>query len=221
MTGGNPDYCTSCDIDGSYPILDLGNQDETGNPLPTCLTELPAQRAIVIVQNNKLLGVLNLATQYGGANENGTRTDQADADPDLGLGSNQSENPPSFEDCPEDVEDCTSLPPPPGSDGEGPEGQGPEGAGPEGEGGMPMDPEPNMADIPPEIRHDIGMERHLPKIMDIIEMYDILGIGANRDIEDTCTFASGEERFPRNMHPSIMYLAIPCPVDCMSCAMTR
>lgn len=65
---------------------------DLGAVKPTCVADLPAKRAIVIVQNNKLIGVTNQATQYGGSDSTGKRTDQSKADPTLGRESNTAAN---------------------------------------------------------------------------------------------------------------------------------
>lgn len=87
FTSGDADYCTSCDLD-TKPILDLGETK------PMCKAELPAKRAIVIIQNNRLLGVSMDATPYGGAGSDGNRTNQTNTDPESQLGSNTNTMPP-------------------------------------------------------------------------------------------------------------------------------
>ena len=83
---GTSDYCTSCDAN-TLPILDLGASK------PTCVADLPASRAMVIIQNNQILGVNNDATKYGGQTSSGTKTTQAQSDPNANLQS--SSTPPS------------------------------------------------------------------------------------------------------------------------------
>ena len=63
-----------------------------GAAKPTCVSDPPAKRAIVIIQNNKILGVSNQATQYGGSDSTGKRTDQSKADPTLGRDTNTAAN---------------------------------------------------------------------------------------------------------------------------------
>lgn len=73
FTMGDPDYCTSCDA-YSMPILDL-----TGAK-PTCVSEPPANSAILVVRNNRMLGVYDEASAYGGESMDGSNT--YDMDPD-------------------------------------------------------------------------------------------------------------------------------------------
>jgi hypothetical protein len=75
FTNGDPDYCTSCHM-GTHPVLDLGMDK------PTCILDVPMDRAIVIIQNNRMLGVSENSTAYGGAKKDGERTDETNKAPD-------------------------------------------------------------------------------------------------------------------------------------------
>ena len=95
-----PDYCTSCPARGTK-ILDLGSTT------PTCVAELPAQRAMLVIQNNKMLGVLNITSPYGGSDLDGERTEMADKDHVDESMSNSQENPGfGMGGCPDSNPDC-------------------------------------------------------------------------------------------------------------------
>ena len=72
-----------------------------------------------------------------------------------------------------------------------------------------------------EIVNMKSKEANLPKVIDIINKAGILGIGAKRDQDGSCTGSIGEDRLRRNRHPDIMFLAIPCPTDCDECMITE
>jgi len=82
-------------------ILDLGSTT------PTCVTELPAQRAMLVIQNNKMLGVLSITSAYGGSDMMGERTAMAEKDNGDESMSNSQENPGfGMGGCPDDKPDC-------------------------------------------------------------------------------------------------------------------
>ena len=76
------DYCTSCDLNKA-PFLHLLDSK------PTCVQLVPANAVLVAVRNNKILGVLNEASNYGSQSADGTRTTQADGDQVLDRYNNQ------------------------------------------------------------------------------------------------------------------------------------
>ena len=67
----------------------------------------------------------------------------------------------------------------------------------------------------------MGKASKLPSVIDIIDSAEILGIGYKKDKDESCTGSIGEERKLRNIHPGIMYLAIPCPENCDECKVTK
>lgn len=75
FTNGDPDYCTSCELEVK-PVLDIGGDK------PTCVLDVPDKRAVLVIQNNKMLGVSANVTQYGGESSSGNRTDDASTPPD-------------------------------------------------------------------------------------------------------------------------------------------
>lgn len=56
---------------------------------PSCVGQVQSNAVIVAVRNNKILGVLNESSIYGGINSDGARTSQADAEPITDRFSNQ------------------------------------------------------------------------------------------------------------------------------------
>jgi len=82
-------------------ILDLGSTT------PTCVAELPAQRAMLVIQNNKMLGVLNITSEYGGSDMMGERTDISANNTGGDSMSNSQENPGfGMDGCPENNPNC-------------------------------------------------------------------------------------------------------------------
>lgn len=70
---GMPDHCTSCKSEGNT-ILSLVD------PIPTCVPEQPPATALVIIKNNKFLGVSSEFNEYGATDENGDLIDGVDMD---------------------------------------------------------------------------------------------------------------------------------------------
>jgi len=186
FTDGDADYCTSCDMD-SLPIVDLGADK------PTCVAELPARRAMVVMQNNKILGVSVDATPYGGAKREGQRTQEAQEDPNSDRDTNTDNGPPPT------VEDSEEEP----TEGEQPNG------------------EMNDDDYSKEIKIRISHEAHLPKVMDLINGKYILGVGSEKEDSKNCLSSVGKERVPRNVNPGIVYLAVSCPENCAECMISK
>jgi hypothetical protein len=292
FTTGNPDYCTSCDLD-SLPILDLGDFAMTAPP--TCVAEPPTQRAMISVQNGRILGVFAIADEmYGGAMLDGSRVAHALEDPEDEYYTNSGGNPEGmFGGCDEDDESCapppfcdanstttddcipmpdmtggmsgnssggfgsggplfgsggnstggsggnttgSGTPPAGGTTGSGAPGNfsdptdfgtidGDFSSGFEDSGNFTGSPEDEFEALTEDeinrlIRGYIA-EEHLPKAIDIVNSYGILGLGLEKMFEDECSLSIGENRRPRNMHPGIMYIAIPCPENCEECHVTR
>ena len=62
---------------------------------------------MLVIQNNKMLGVLNIASEYGGSDMEGERTATAEKDHEEESMSNSQENPGfGMGGCPEDKPDC-------------------------------------------------------------------------------------------------------------------
>ena len=95
----------------------------------------------------------------------------------------------------------------------------------EDSGNYTGNPEDELEDLTDDEIHRLVKgyiaEEHLPKAIDIVNEYGILGLGLERMFEDECSLSIGENRRPRNMHPGIMYIAIPCPENCDECHVTR
>jgi hypothetical protein len=168
-----------------------------GAEKPMCVSEVPNGRTLVIIQNNKILGVSTDATPYGGADRNGDRTDEASTDPEDERTTNTNTGPPPMGD-----NDST-------------------GSDPQGTNNPPAGGGDTNQDEITTIRKEMGAEAGLPKIMDIINMKRILGIGKEKDQKEECLGHVGEERDIRNVQPGILYLAIPCPENCNDCMVSK
>ena len=219
FTDGDPDYCTSCHSTENK-ILNLAGDK------PTCVMEPPEKTTMIIVQNNKILGVSSEYSYYGGTDSMNMRVDEADADPEDYRDTNQGENSHfGMGECSNNSTECM----PPMDDqnggmnqnpGEG-QGQGPHGA-PQANHTAPDD---NMTFFEAiemiEFVHYYGHQRSLPNVIEVINQYGIMGIGMEKDRDDICTASIGEPREQRNLHPGIMYIAIPCPEGCEQCMVTH